>query len=122
MSVKRVFLFLNKWLTVDLRNAHHQIQLIPEECKFTVFEASGHLYQFKRIPFGSKSAVPCFQRVVDAVLTDHNCKATFAYLDDITKCGSTREKHDTNFAAFLKAAKACNLTHMKTSVFLLCNL
>ena len=100
-----------KWYSkLDLRSAYHQIGLVPEERKYTAFEANGQLYQFKRIPFGLKNAVPCFQRVIDAILQEHDCKATFAYLDDITVCGKTCEEHDQNLTAFLKAAKDCNLT------------
>ena len=84
--------------------------MVPEQRKYTAFEANEQLYQFKRIPFGLKNAVPCFQRVIDAILQEHDCKATFAYLDDITVCGKTREKHDQKLTAFLKAAKDCNLT------------
>ena len=44
-----------KWYSsLDLRSAYHQV---PEERKYTAFEANGQLYQFKRIPFGLKNAV-----------------------------------------------------------------
>ena len=32
--------------TLDLKNAYHQIMLLPEEWKFTVFEANSQLFQF----------------------------------------------------------------------------
>ena len=41
---------------------------------------------------------------------DHNCKDTFAYLDDIRVCGKTREEHDKNLQTFLNAVRACNIT------------
>ena len=66
------------------------------------------MYQFKRIPFGLKNAVPCFQRVINDIITAHGCKGTFAYLDDITVCGRTKEEHDANLKVFLNAAKECN--------------
>ena len=84
--------------------------LLQEERKYTAFEANGGLYQFKRVPFGLKNAVPCFQRVVNQIISKFNFKGTFAYLDDITVCGSTREEHDKNLKTFLKAAEECNLT------------
>ena len=40
----------------------------------------------------------------------HDCKGTFAYLDDITVYGKTKEEHDENLKTFLKAVKECNLT------------
>ena len=95
---------------LDLQSAYHQVSLIPEERIYTGFEAVGQLYQFKRIPFGLKNAVPCFQRVVNQIISDYKCEGTFAYLDDITVCGKTREEHDKNLKQFLKAASDCNLT------------
>ena len=46
---------------LDLRSAYHQVPLSSDERKYTAFEAGGQLYQFKRIPFGLKNAVSCFQ-------------------------------------------------------------
>ena len=78
--------------------------LRPDEQKYTAFEAGGQLYQFKRVPFGLKNAVPCFQRVINQIISKYNCKGTFAYLDDITVCGRAREEHDENLMTFMKAA------------------
>ena len=58
-------------------------------------------------PLGLKNAVPCFQRVVNEIISKYNCKGTYAYLDDITVCGKTREEHDENLKCFLTAAKKC---------------
>ena len=74
-----------QWFSIlDLRSAYHEVPLLPEERKYTAFEAKGRLYQFKRVPFGLKNAVPCFQHVVNQIISKFNCKSTFAYLDDIT--------------------------------------
>jgi len=74
-----------KWYySLDLRSPFHQVPLLTEERKFSVFEANGWLYQFKRIPFALKNAVACFQRVIDDIIATYDCKGTFAYLDDIT--------------------------------------
>ena len=99
-----------KWYSsLDLPSAYHQMPLLPEERKYTAFEANGQLYQFKRIPFGLKNAVPCFQRVINDIAA-HGCKGTFACLDDITVCDRMKEEHDENLKVFLNAAKECNLT------------
>jgi len=58
-------------------------------------------------PLGLKNAVPCFSRVVNEIISKYNCKGTYAYLDDITVCGKTREEHDENLKCFLTAAKKC---------------
>ena len=48
--------------------------------------------------------------MVNQIISDYKCEGTFAYLDDITVCGKTREEHDKNLKQFLKAASDCNLT------------
>jgi len=100
-----------KWYSsLDLRSAYHQGPLLLEERKFSAFEANGRLYHFKRISFGLKNSVACFQRVIDDIIATYDCKGTFAYLDDITVCGKTKEEHDKNLKIFLNAVKECNLT------------
>ncbi|KAL0811536.1 hypothetical protein ABMA28_009923 [Loxostege sticticalis] len=39
---------------IDLKSAYHQVPILPDERKYTAFEALGNLYQFRRIPFGGK--------------------------------------------------------------------
>jgi len=95
-----------KWYSsLDLRSAYQQAPLLPEERKYTAFEANGQLYQLKRIPFGLKNVVSCFQRVINDIIAAHGCKGAFAYLDDITVCGRTKEEHNDNLMVFLNAAK-----------------
>jgi len=103
----------NWFSSLDLKSAFHQVSILPGEGLFTAFEANGQLYHFKRIPFGLKNAVPCFQCVVNEVISKYNCKGTYAYLDDITVCGRTREEHDQNLKCFLNAAKKSNITLRK---------
>ena len=96
--------------TLDLKSAYHQVPIKEEEKQFTAFEASGNLYQFKRIPFGVTNGVACFQRVIDEIIKNENLQATFAYVDNLTVCGVTKEEHDSNLEKFLKAAEKYNLT------------
>ena len=66
-----------KWFSaLDLKSAYHQVILRPDEQKYTAFEAGGQLYQFKRVPLGLKNAVPCFQRVINQIISKYNCKGT----------------------------------------------
>ena len=62
------------------------------------------------VPFGLKNAVPCFQRVVNQIIAKFKCEGTFAYLDDITVCGRTREEHEKKLEQFLQAVEESNLT------------
>ncbi|KFD64528.1 hypothetical protein M514_23375 [Trichuris suis] len=96
--------------TIDLKSAYHQVPIHPGDKPFTAFEAAGGLYQFTRIPFGVTNGVACFQRIIDTFIRDEKLKGTFAYVDDITICGTSKDDHDTNLEKFLKAAKKWNLT------------
>ena len=51
--------------TLDLKNAYHQVELSQEARIYTAFAADGQLFQFTRLPFGLKNAVPCFQSIID---------------------------------------------------------
>ncbi|KAL0840676.1 hypothetical protein ABMA28_015872 [Loxostege sticticalis] len=95
---------------IDLKSAYHQVPILPEERKYTAFEALGNLYQFRRIPFGVTNGVSSFQRTIDWIIRKENLKNTYAYLDDITVCGRTREEHDQNLEHFMNAAKKYGLT------------
>lgn len=96
--------------TLDLKSAYHQLELHPSDRIYTGFEACGKLYQFRRVPFGLTNAVPCFQRMVDEIINRGGCKGTYAYLDNITVCGKTKEEHDLNLEKFLSVARESNLT------------
>ena len=56
-----------RFSSLDLRSAYHQVPIMPKEQYHTAFEANGQLYQFRRMPFGLKNAVPCLQRVINDI-------------------------------------------------------
>ena len=58
--------------TLDLKSPYHQIPIKSSDKKYTVFEAKGRLYQFKRVPFGVTNGVSTFQRTIDNVIQDEN--------------------------------------------------
>ena len=60
--------------SIDLRQAYHQVPLLPEERRFTAFEAAGRLYQYNRLPFGVTSGVCAFQRAIDAFIKPTACE------------------------------------------------
>lgn len=95
---------------IDLKNAYHQVPILSEEKHYTAFEALGNLYQFRRIPFGVTNGVSSFQRTIDWIIRKEKLENTYAYLDDITICGLTREKHDENLELFMKSVKKYGLT------------
>ena len=104
--------------TFDLRNAYHQVPIFKDDRKYTVFEANGRLYQFRRIPFGVTNGVAVFQRLMDNIIKEEKLKDTFPYLDDITVAGVNQADHDKNVEAFLDVVKRQNLilNHAKSVI------
>ena len=96
--------------TFDLRSAYHQVEIIPEERKYTAFEANGRLYEFTRMPMGVTNGVPKFQRMVDEVAEKESLEGTFPYMDNVTVGGMDQEDHDKNVKKFRDVAKMYNLT------------
>ena len=87
---------------------------IPTEGQhYKSFEADRKLYQSKKIFFGMTIVVPWFQRIIDDIIKRNNCKEIFAYLDNITICGKTKEEHDANLKNFFEATAKDNLTFNK---------
>ena len=96
--------------TFDLKSAYHQIPIKEEDMKYTAFEVDGQLWEFTRIPFGVTNGVSAFQRTIDKVIETEQLQDTFAFVDNVTVCGTTQEELEANVAAFNKARIKYNLT------------
>ena len=90
--------------TLDLQSAYHQIPIQDIDKPYTAFEAAGNLYQFRRIPFGVTNGVACFQRIINSIIEKENIQGVFAYVDNVTVCGGSKEEHDNNLKQFLLIA------------------
>ena len=91
--------------TLDMRSAHHQLEMNPFEKPYTAFEGS-----FAMSPFGLTNVVACFQRKMDEFVDNYKLKDTFVYVDNITIAGRTQEEHNNNLNAFILAGKEFGLT------------
>lgn len=67
---------------IDLRDAFFRIGVQPDYRYLTAFMARGQAYQFKRMPFGLKTAPSVFQRFMDWGLSRFG-EWAFWYIDDI---------------------------------------
>ena len=86
--------------TLDLKNAYHQVELPKEIRIYTAFEAD-EPFQFTRLPYGLKNAVPCFQRIIDRIIKENDCEGTYAYLDNITVGGKLKKNTTKTCKDFL---------------------
>ena len=100
--------------TLDLKSAYHQVPISDKDKPFTAFEASGRLFQFKRIPFGVTNGVACFQRIMQNIIDKEALTGTWAFVDNITLGGKDQKEHDLNLKLFREAAARNNLTFNET--------
>ncbi|KAG5887128.1 hypothetical protein JTB14_029808 [Gonioctena quinquepunctata] len=76
--------------------------------KYTASEACGNLY--RRILFGVTNEVAGFQRTIHKIIEEEGSEDTFAYLDDVTICGTDESHYDHNLQLFKKTAEKNNST------------
>lgn len=87
-----------RWFSrIDLKDAFFRIG-IPEEWRYlTAFNWRGKTYQFRKMPFGLKTAPSTFQRFMDFHLKPVQ-DICYWYIDDVLVYGPTREKLRRNVA------------------------
>jgi len=78
-----------RWYSrIDLKDAFFRIAIPARWRYLTAFESDGIRYQFRRMPFGLKTAPATFQRFMDHVLATFSFFC-FWYMDDILIHAST---------------------------------
>ena len=75
--------------TLDLASGFHQIPMDPESQPKTAFSTPYGHYEYKRMPFGLKTAPSTFQRLMDQVLSGLQGLELFVYMDDIVVYSSS---------------------------------
>lgn len=79
--------------TLDLASGFHQIELDADTIPKTAFSTEHGHFEFKRMPFGLKTAPPTFQRVMDNVLRGLQNETCLVYLDDIVIYSASLQEH-----------------------------
>ena len=67
--------------SMDAQKAFHQVAIAAGTQPLLAFHSGNRLMKWKRMPFGGKNSVVCWQRVVDEALT--GISFTQAFDDDI---------------------------------------
>jgi len=70
------------YVRIDLRNAFFRFGIPTLYRRYTAFRSRGVTYQFKKMPFGLKTAPALFQRFMDHIMS-HLYNICLWYLDDI---------------------------------------
>ena len=95
---------------LDANRGYHQFSLTFRSRKFTAFTTAFGLFQFKRVPFGLKTAPAYFQRAIDIILGSMRWDFALAYIDDIIVYSKSLEEHIEHIAAVLEALSNAGMT------------
>jgi len=83
-----------KYMTsLDLTSAFLQIPLEASSRKYTAFLFDTNVYQFQRVPFGTKNSLAAFVRGLRKVLGSDVSSFCACYVDDIVIFSKTFEEH-----------------------------
>lgn len=95
--------------TLDLASGYHQIEVNPADMPKTAFTTQSGHYEFKRMPFGLKTAPATFQRAMDNVLRGLQGIHCMVYLDDIIVYSSSLPEHISKLRKIFDRLRATNL-------------
>ena len=80
---------------------YHQIELAPGEEPKTAFSTKQGHWEYRRLPFGFKTAPATFQRMINSVLSGLIGTRCFVYLDDIVVYARSLADHNTKLQEVL---------------------
>ena len=94
---------------IDISKAFWQLPLKKEHRKYTAFSSFQGLYQFKRLPFGLKTAPAIFQRYMNKIFAKHLGKFLYVYLDDLVIFSPDEASHEKHLDEVFKILSENNL-------------
>ncbi|CAF4830615.1 unnamed protein product [Pieris macdunnoughi] len=95
--------------TIDLASGYHQIEVQKEDQHKTAFTTQSGHYEFKRMPFGLKTAPATFQRAMDNVLRGLQGLHCMVYLDDIIVYSASLQEHIVKLKKIFERLRETNL-------------
>nr|XP_026484830.1 uncharacterized protein K02A2.6-like [Vanessa tameamea] len=92
---------------LDIKDAFHQLELVPDSRHITTFISGKGLYRFKRLMFGITCAPEMFQKTLERVLIE--CEGVANFIDDILVYGRDKKEHDIRLQKVLETIRANNI-------------
>ena len=86
---------------LDMVMGYHQIELEEGEGPKTAFSTKQGHWEYKRFPFGLKTAPATFQKLINSVLSGLTGTRCFVYLDDIVIYARSLVEHETKLREVL---------------------
>ncbi|XP_041451951.1 uncharacterized protein LOC121405348 [Drosophila obscura] len=96
--------------SLDLNSGYYQIEVAPESRKFTAFITTDGLYEFKRLPFGLKTAPAVFNRLMAELQKRVQKGDMIHYMDDILIGSQTFDEMYEKLERILQVLQECGLT------------
>jgi len=86
---------------LDMVMGYHQIESVPGEGLKTAFSTKQGHWEYRRLPFGLKTASATFQKLMNSVLSGLTGTCCFVYLDDIVIYARSLADHNTKLREVL---------------------
>jgi len=100
----------SKYFTcIDMVMGYHQIEMAEEDRAKTAFSTKEGHWEYKRLPFGLKTAPATFQRMMNMVLSGLTGSRCFIFLDDIVVNAKSLADHDTKIRQVFDRLRGSNL-------------
>ncbi|KAE8225360.1 hypothetical protein CF326_g7881, partial [Tilletia indica] len=99
-----------RWFSsLDAIRGYHQMDVAEDDRWKTAFITHKGLFQYKRVPFGLRSAPAYFQRFMDGLLGPMRWITALIYLDDVVVYTKTLAEHIAALQQLLSAAELAGL-------------
>jgi hypothetical protein len=95
--------------TLDCASGYLQVPIAKEDRHKTAFSTANGHFEFKRMPFGLKSAPSTFQRMMNSILSEIIGDRCLVYMDDILIIGETLNEHNSKLSAVFQKLREYNL-------------
>lgn len=96
--------------TTDMTLGYYQIPLDKESRKYTAFVFDGKVYQFRRVPFGLKTAGNAFVRAMNKAIQPHTTPYATEYVDDTLIGSTTFDEHIQHLDDYLQRMARAGFT------------
>jgi hypothetical protein len=94
---------------LDCASGYLQVPIAKEDRHKTAFSTANGHFEFKRMPFGLKSAPSTFQRMMNNVLSELIGDRCLVYMDDILIIGETLKEHNSKLRGVFQRLREYNL-------------
>ena len=94
---------------IDMVMGYHQIEMTEEDRAKTAFSTKEGHWEYKRLPFGLKTAPATFQRMMNVVLSGLTGSRCFVFLDDIVVYAKSLAEHDSKIRQVFDRIRGSNL-------------